>query len=89
VQFIVYFGAWFSNVTIYTLILEFRVSPRVNALVVATYSLPAIFLAPLSGSLVDKLAFKKFMIVLMMVEFIMTLSYMLIVDISQVWLLPL
>jgi len=87
VQFIVYFGAWFSNVAIYTLILEFGVSPMVNALVVATYSLPAIFLAPLSGSLVDKLAFKKFMIVLMMVEFLMTLSYMLIVDISQVWLL--
>jgi MFS family permease len=87
VQFIVYFGAWFSNVAIYTLILEFGVSPIVNAMVVATYSLPAIFLAPLSGSLVDKLDFKKFMITLMGVEFVMTLMYMLISDISDVWLL--
>jgi len=87
VQFIVYFGAWFSNVAIYTLIIEFGVTPMVNAMVVATYSLPAIFLAPLSGSLVDKLQFKKFMITLMGVELVMTLMYMIISDISDVWLL--
>lgn len=87
VQLIVYFGAWFSNVAIYTLILEFGVSPIVNAMVVATYALPAIFLAPLSGSLVDKLEFKKFMITLMSIELVMTLMYMFISDISDIWLL--
>ncbi len=87
VQFIAYFGSWFSNVAIYTLILEFGVSPMVNAMVVATYSLPAIILAPMSGAIVDKLPFKRFMIILLAIELIMTLMYLMITDISDVWLL--
>ncbi len=87
VQFIAYFGSWFSNVAIYTLILEFGVSPMVNALVVATYALPAILLAPMSGAIVDKLEFKKFMIFLLGVELFMTLMYLFISDITDVWLL--
>lgn len=87
VQFIAYFGSWFSNVAIYTLILEFGVSPLVNALVVATYALPAIILAPISGAIVDKLPFKRFMITLLGIELVMTLMYLLIVDLSDVWLL--
>ncbi len=89
VQFIAYFGAWFSNVAIYTMILEFGVSPIVNALVVAMYSLPAILLAPMSGAIVDKLPFKRFMIALLCVELVMTLMFLLIIDISDVWLLML
>ncbi len=87
VQFIAYFGAWFSNVAIYTLILEFGVTPMVNALVVAMYALPAIILAPISGAIVDKLSYKRFMIVLLGVELVMTLMYLVISDISDVWLL--
>ncbi len=87
VQFIAYFGAWFSNVAIYTLILEFGVSPIINALVVAMYAIPAIILAPISGAIVDKLPFKRFMIALLVVELIMTLMYILISDISDIWLL--
>lgn len=87
VQFIAYFGAWFSAVAIYTLILEFGVSPMVNAMVVAVYSLPAIILAPISGAIVDKLPYKRFMFILLSIELIMTLMYLLITDISDVWLL--
>lgn len=89
VQLIAYFGAWFSNVAIYTLILQFGVSPIVNALVVAMYALPAIILAPMSGAIVDKLPFKKFMLTLLGVELTMTLCYLLITDITDVWLLML
>jgi MFS family permease len=86
VQFIAYFGAWFSNVAIYTMILEFGVDPIINAIVVSMYALPAL-LAALNGAIVDKFISKKFMISLLIVEFFMTLSYLFITDISQIWLL--
>lgn len=88
VQLIAYFGAWFSNVAIYTMILNFGVDPITNALVVSMYALPAL-LAPLSGAIVDKFEFKRFMLLMLGVELIMTLFYLSIGDISQVPLLML
>lgn len=86
VQLFAYFGAWFSNVAIYTMILQFGVDPITNAIVVSMYALPAL-LAPLSGAIVDKFQFKRFMIMMLVIELIMTLFYLTIVDISQVTLL--
>jgi MFS family permease len=86
VQLIAYFGAWFSNVAIYTMILEFRVDSIINAIVVSMYALPAL-LAPLSGAIVDKFQFKRFMILMLIIELVMTLFYLSIRDISQVPLL--
>ncbi len=86
IQFLAYFGSWFSNVAIYTMILNFGVSSVVNAIVVSMFALPAL-LAPINGAIVDKFISKNFMISLLVVEFLMTLSYLLIVDISQVWIL--
>jgi len=86
VQLLSYFGAWFSNVAIYTMILHFGVSPIINALVVSMYALPAL-LAPLSGSIVDKYLSKRFMIFLLLIELVMTSFYLMISDASQVWLL--
>jgi MFS family permease len=88
VQLIAYFGAWFSNVAIYTMILEFGVDSITNALVVSMYALPAL-LAPLSGAVVDKFEFKRFMLLMLGVELLMTLCYLFIGDISQVPLLML
>ncbi len=86
VQLFAYFGAWFSNVAIYTMILNFGVDPITNALVVSMYALPAL-LAPLSGAIVDKFEFKRFMIAMLAFELLMTLFYLSITDISQVYLL--
>ncbi len=86
VQFVVYFGSWFSNVAIYTMILQFGVDPLTNALVVSMYALPAL-MAPLNGAIVDKFELRRFMLILMGIELIMTLSYLMIHDISQVYLL--
>jgi len=88
VQFISYFGSWFSNVAIYTMILQFGVDPLTNALVVSMYALPA-FLAPLNGAVVDKFEFKRFMVILLFVELAMTLSFLFVQEISQVTLLML
>ncbi len=86
VQLFAYFGAWFSNVAIYTMILQFGVDSITNAIVVSMYALPAL-LAPLSGAIVDKFEFKRFMIMMLIVELLMTLFYLSIGDISQVPLL--
>ncbi len=83
VQFIAYFGAWFSNVAIYTLILGFGVDAVTNALVVSMYALPAL-LAPLTGAIVDKFEFKRFMLLMLGIEVVMTGLYLFITDISQV-----
>jgi MFS family permease len=89
VQFLAYFGACFSHVAIYTLVLEFGIGSIMIALVVSMYSLPAIILAPISGAIVDKLPYKKFMIALLGVELAITLMYLFITDVSDIWLLML
>jgi len=86
VQLFAYFGAWFSNVAIYTMILQFGVDPITNAIVVSMYALPAL-LAPLSGAIVDKFEFKRFMIIMLAFELLMTLFYLSITDIAQIPLL--
>ncbi len=88
VQLFAYFGAWFSNVALYTLILEFHVDPITNAIVVSMYALPALF-GPLLGAIVDKFDFKRFMLSMLGIELIMTALYLTIQDISQVPLLML
>ena len=88
VQLIAYFGAWFSNVAIYTMILEFGVDPITNALVVSMYALPSL-LAPISGAIVDKFEFKRFMLLMLGLELLMTMGYLFIGDISQIPLLML
>ncbi len=89
VQLIVYFGSWFSNVAIYTMILHFGVDPLTNALVVSMYAIPALF-APLNGAIVDKFPLRRFMLLLMGVEMVATLFYLTIDNIAQVyWLMAL
>ncbi|MCK5294018.1 MAG: MFS transporter [Arcobacteraceae bacterium] len=87
IQFVAYFGAWFSNVAIYSMLIEFEASPFLISLVVATNFLPAIILSPLSGSFVDRLPIKKFMIFLLTLEMTMTLCFLLINSIDDIWLL--
>ena len=87
IQFVAYFGAWFSNVAIYTMLIEFEASSFLISLVVATNFLPAILLSPLSGSLVDRLPIKKFMIFLLTLEMSITLCFLFITSINDVWLL--
>jgi DHA3 family macrolide efflux protein-like MFS transporter len=87
IQLIAYFGAWFSNVAIYTLLLQLGASALVVAAVAALHFLPGVLQAPFSGSLIDKIAPKRLMMVLMTVEIFTTLPLMLIENITQLWLL--
>ncbi|MEJ2500555.1 MAG: MFS transporter [Campylobacterales bacterium] len=87
IQLIAYFGAWFSNVAIYTLLLQLGASALVVAVVAALHFLPGVLQAPFSGSLIDKIAPKRLMMILMTVEIFTTLPLMLIENMGQLWLL--
>ena len=87
IQLVAYFGAWFSNVAIYTLLISLDASPLLISFVVAMHFIPGILLSPFSGSIVDKIEAKKLMLILMSIEFCMTMAFLSINTLDQVWLL--
>lgn len=87
VQLIAYFGAWFSNVAIYTLLLQLDTDPIVVAVVAALHFLPGVLQAPFSGALIDRFAPRRLMLLLMATEVAATLPLMLVDDSSLLWLL--
>lgn len=87
IQLIAYFGAWFSNVAIYTLLIQMGADATTIALVAALHFLPGVFQAPLSGVILDRIHPKKLMIILTVVEIVCTLSLITIDTIGMLWLL--
>jgi len=87
VQLIAYFGAWFSNVAIFTLLLHLGASALVVAIVAALHFLPGMLQAPFSGALIDKIAPRRLMMALMLIEIATTLPLMLIDDVAYLWIL--
>ncbi len=87
IQLIAYFGAWFSNVAIYTLLLGMNVSAEVVAFVAMLHFLAGVIQAPFSGSIIDSVKPKKLMLVLISVEIFATLFLIFINSISDLWLL--
>jgi len=87
IQLISYFGAWFSNVAIYTLLVQLDVSALVIAMVAAFHFLPGVIQAPLSGVLIDKISPKALMLFLILLEIFSTLSLLLITSAEWIWLL--
>lgn len=87
VQLIAYFGSWFSNVAIYSMLVEFGASSIIIATVTAMHLIPGIILAPFSGTLVDRVSAKPLMIFLLITKMIMTLCFLMIGSLEDVWLL--
>lgn len=87
VQLIAYFGAWFSNVAIYSMLVDFGAGAFVISLVAAMHLLPGAILAPFSGTIVDRVEAKRLMLSLMSIELVMTLCFLTINSINDVWLL--
>ena len=87
IQLIVYFGAWFSNVAIYTLLLDMNVSVEVVAFVAMLHFLAGVIQAPFSGTIIDSVKPKKLMLILMSIEMLATFSLLLINDTSDLNLL--
>ena len=87
IQLIAYFGAWFSNVAIYTLLIQMEVSAFVIAMTAALHFLPGVLQAPFSGVFIDKIAPKKLMMMLIVIEILATLPLMLVESSTLLWLL--
>ena len=87
IQLFAYFGAWFSHVAIYTMLVQFGASATQISGVVAMNFLPSIILSVLSGSLVDRLPLKKFMVSLLSLELLMTSMLFFITSINDIYLL--
>jgi MFS family permease len=87
IQLIAYFGAWFSNVAIYTLLLQMQVSPEVVAFTAMLHFLSGIVQAPFSGSIIDNMKPKKLMLILIAVEIFATLFLVFVDNLSDLWLL--
>ena len=87
VQFISYFGAWFSNVAIYTMLVDFGSTELAISIVTAMHFLPAILIAPFSGAIIDRVKIKPLMITLLATELFMTILFLTIDDKSELWLL--
>jgi len=87
IQLIAYFGAWFSNVAIYTLLLQMKVSPEVVAFTAMLHFLSGIIQAPFSGSIIDNMRPKKLMLILIAIEIFATLFLVFVDELSDLWLL--
>ncbi len=87
IQFIAYFGAWFSNVAIYSMMVDFGASAFLISLVTAVHFIPAVILAPFTGSLVDRISAKKLMVFLLFTELVMTLCFLFINSLDDVLML--
>jgi len=88
IQFISYFGTWFSQVAIASMMVAYGASEMEIAYLFMMIMLPAILLAPLSGYIIDRIAFKPLMQTLLVVEISMTLLFMTINSLEDTaWLM--
>ncbi|CAA6823663.1 MAG: FIG00732228: membrane protein [uncultured Sulfurovum sp.] len=87
IQFISYFGTWFSQVAIFSMIVSYGADEITIALTAAMAMLPAVVLAPVIGLIIDKIEFKKLMSILLLVEISMTLGFIFINSLEYVWVL--
>ncbi|WP_418181017.1 MFS transporter [Aliarcobacter lanthieri] len=87
VNFISSFGAWFSTVAIYTMVVEFGSTELAISIVTAMHFIPAIIIAPLSGAIIDRVKIRPLMVSLLFVELFMTIMFLTINDLSHLWIL--
>lgn len=87
IQLISYFGTWFSQVAIFSMIVAYGADAITIAMTAAMAMLPAVVLAPVIGIIIDRIDFKKLMMTLLVVEIFMTLSFVFINSLEYVWVL--
>jgi len=87
IQLISYFGAWFSNVAIYTLLLQMDVAAGVVAFVAMLHFLAGVLQAPFSGAIIDRVQPKRLMLSLIFVEIVATLCLTMVQTDADLYLL--
>lgn len=87
IQLICYFGAWFSHMAIYTLLITLEAPVWALSAAAAFTFLPSMLLAPFSGAIIDKVDTKKFMLFLTAIEIFTVFWLMFIHSLDALWLL--
>lgn len=87
IQFLSYFGTWFSQVAISSMMLEYGASDTQISYIFTALMLPSIILAPFVGYLIDRFEFKRLVLTLLIVEVITTFLFMTIDSIEDLNLL--
>lgn len=87
IQLISYFGTWFSQVAIFSMLVSYGASEVTIALVATMGMLPSIILAPVIGIVIDRVPFKRLMMSLLIVEIVITIGFTFINSIDMVWIL--
>ena len=87
IHFLSYFGAWFSSVAIYSMLLDWKASAVLVSIISATHFLPSFVLAPFVGGIVDSFRAKPLMITLLIGELIMTCGFLFVGSLDDVYLL--
>ncbi|ACZ11149.1 MFS transporter [Sulfurospirillum deleyianum] len=87
IQLICYFGAWFSHMGIYTLLIQLGAPIWALSTAAAFTFLPSMLLAPFSGAIIDKVNTKRFMLFLTAIE-IVTVFWLIFIDsLDALWIL--
>lgn len=84
IQLISYFGTWFSQVAIASMMVSYGASELAIAYIFMMLMLPAIILAPISGWIIDKVRFKRLMGILLLIEIAMTLLFMTVNSLDEI-----
>ncbi|MDQ7085743.1 MAG: MFS transporter [Sulfurovum sp.] len=87
IQFISYFGTWFSQVALFSKIVFLGADALTIAMTATMAMLPAVVLAPIIGLIIDRIDFKKLMGILLMVEISMTIGFIFINSLEYIWVL--
>ncbi|EOH2682315.1 MFS transporter [Campylobacter jejuni] len=87
VQFIVYFGAWFSQTGVFTLLVELNAPTWATATSAMLAFLPGVLLAPINGVIVEKNKPKKLLLSMISIELISIFYLIFVTSLSMLWLL--
>jgi MFS transporter, DHA3 family, macrolide efflux protein len=87
IQLISYFGAWFSHMGIYTLLIQLNAPVWALSAAAGFTFLPSMLLAPFSGAIIDKIDTKKFMLLLTAIEIVTVFWLMFITSLDALWIL--
>lgn len=87
IQLICYFGAWFSHMAIFTLLISLEAPTWILSFAAAFTFLPSMILAPFSGAIIDKVDTKKFMLFLTLIEIATVFFLIFITSLSAIWFL--
>ncbi|MCE7319403.1 MFS transporter [Campylobacter coli] len=87
VQFIVYFGAWFSQTGVFTLLVSLNAPTWATATSVMLAFLPGVLLAPINGVIVEKNKPKKLLLSMISIELVSIFCLIFVTSLSMLWLL--